>query len=69
MFLELGKQSKKKTGERDGEKEVFKQHENEGVKKEMLHFVPNNLGDAVQKQFTLLVILPLSWCQPRSGSS
>lgn len=37
VFLKLGKQrSREKTGERDRDKEMFRQHKNEGVKKRML---------------------------------
>ena len=66
MFLKLRKQrSRKKTWERDREKEIFKQHKNEGLRKRMPWFVPNNLGDTVEKQFILLKTLFLSWHQPK----
>lgn len=55
MFLKLGKQrSRKKTWERAGEKEIWKQHENEGVK-----------GNALQ--FILPETVFLSWHQPKVG--
>ena len=55
----------KDIGKRLREKEMLKQHKNEGLKKRLPWFVPNNLRDTVEKQFILLKILFLSWRPPK----